>query len=141
MFLMVTPRSCSSSLVSVNRASPACLAKMMLILRMSESINDNFPWSTCVMTLMDWMLSVFVHDLADLIHGEIWHVGWKTLRPPNTSGHSSCVNVSASACCLKAQIGAWESKTQLRYHVKGLYSLFIESNRKHWYTLRDRVMT
>ena len=39
---MVSPRTCSSTLVSVNQASPESLAKMMVILQMSKFVNVDF---------------------------------------------------------------------------------------------------
>ena len=44
--LIVIPRSFSSSLVSVNRMSPAFDEAMIPAFETSESVKVDFPWST-----------------------------------------------------------------------------------------------
>lgn len=44
--LIVIPRCCSSSLVSVKRASPALAAEIIPARWTSESVRVDFPWST-----------------------------------------------------------------------------------------------
>lgn len=85
--LIVTPRSCSSGRVSVNRAVPALPAEIIPARWTSESVRVDLPWSTVwcqlhVIAVYDECsptmgnnrhvtnVDRLVHETADLLDGE-----------------------------------------------------------------------